>query len=337
MTSLSARARAEGALVRALLGLPEGVQRRLGGKAIEIDGQRLSPEAQLLVKLRERSPRPAYYELPVPDAREALDREALAVRGRLWPVAEVRELEAGERPARLYVPETPRGGLLVYFHGGGWVLGSLDSHEQTCRFLAAEGGASVLSVDYRLAPESKFPAAVEDALAAFEWARDHAHELGADPERLAVGGDSAGGNIGAVVARVASPVPALALLIYPVCDLSTKHDSYGLFRERFLLTERSMDWYRSHYLPDDEAGRDPRASPLLADDLSGAPRTYLAVAGFDPLRDEGLAYGARLREAGIDVQVALHEGALHGFANMVGIGRTSAAAMREAAEVLKTL
>ena len=334
---LSLRARAEGALVRALLGLPESVQRRLGGAPVEIDGQRLSPEAQLLVKLRERSPRPAYYELGVAEARVALDREARVARGRLVSVAEVRELEVADRPARLYVPPVDRGGLLVYFHGGGWVLGSLESHEQPCRFLARAGEVRVLSIDYRLAPESKFPTAVDDGLAAFEWARAHAADLGADPERIAVGGDSAGGNISAALCQVAEPGAALVLLVYPVCDLSKKHESYRLFGEGFFLTERSMDWYRGNYLPDESAARDPRASPLLAEDLSGFPRTYLAVAGFDPLRDEALAYGARLREAGVDVNVALHEGAIHGFANTVGVGRTSAAAMRGAAEALKTL
>jgi acetyl esterase len=195
----------------------------------------------------------------------------------------------------------------------------------------------VLSVDYRLAPEAKFPAAVDDGLAAFAWAREHASELGADPDRIAVGGDSAGGNLSAVVAQLADPRPALAVLIYPACDFSTKRRSYELFGEGFLLTERNMDWYREHYLPDEDAARDPHASPLLAEDLGGMPRTHLAIAGFDPLRDEGLAYGRRLEEAGVEVDLAVHEGLLHGFANMTGVSRTSTAAMRRAAEALKTL
>src|SRR5215208_882159 len=149
--------------------------------------------------------------------------------------------------------------------------------------------------------------------------------------------DSAGGNIAAVVAQRADPKPALALLIYPACDLSKKHDSYRLFGEGFLLTERNMDWYRTHYLPDEQAGEDPRASPLLAEDLGGLPRTYVAVAGFDALRDEGLAYARRLEQAGVDVEVAFHAGLMHGFANTTGVNRTSAAAMMRAAEALKTL
>jgi acetyl esterase len=334
---LSLRARIEGAAVRGVLALPERMQRRLVGDPVVVDGQRLLPEAQLLLELSKRSPRPAYSDLPVPEARLVLEREARAARGRLVPVAEVRELEAAGLSARLYVPETARGGLVVYFHGGGWVLGSLESHEQPCRFLARTGGVRVLSVDYRLAPEAKFPAAVDDALAAFEWAREHARELGADSARVAVGGDSAGGHLSAVVAQLADPKPAATLLIYPVCDLSTKRESYRLFGDGFLLTEASMDWYRGHYLPDEAAARDPRASPLLAEDLRGLPRTYLAAAGFDPLRDEALAYGERLREAGVELELALHEGAIHGFANMVGVGRASAAAMRGAAETLKAL
>ncbi|HYH58938.1 MAG TPA: alpha/beta hydrolase [Thermoleophilaceae bacterium] len=334
---MSLKARAEGAAAQALMRLPEGVQRRLSGTPVEIDGLRLSAEAQLLIKMREWSPRPAYSEVPVTEARELLEREARAARGRLIRVADVRDLEVAGRPARLYVPETDRGGLLVYFHGGGWVLGSLESHEQPCRFLAREGGVRVLSVDYRLAPEAKFPAAFDDALAAFVWAREHAAELGVDPDRIAVGGDSAGGNLSAAVAQFADPRPALAVLIYPVCDLSQKTRSYELFRDGFFLTEASMDWYRGNYLPDEAAARDPRASPLLAEDLSEHPRTYLAVAGFDPLRDEGLAYGRRLEEAGVDVEITLNEGSIHGFANMVGIGRESAAAMTGAAQALRSL
>ena len=327
----------EGAVVRGLLALPARVQRRLAGPPIEIDGQRLAPEAQMLLRLRERSPNPPYDTQEVPDARTALERDAASVRGSLVRVGEVRAVDVAGMEARLYVPELERGGLLVFFHGGGWVLGSLDSHEQPCRFLAREAGVRVLSVDYRLAPEAKFPAAVDDALAAFAWAREHAADLGADPDRIAVGGDSAGGNLSAVVAQLAKPRPALALLIYPACDFSDRRRSYDLFGEGYPLTERNMNWYREHYLPDDDAARDPHASPLLADDLSGMPRTHLAVAGFDLLRDEGLAYADRLEEAGVDVDLAFHEGLFHGFANMTGVSRTAAAAMRRAAEVLKTL
>jgi len=337
MTELSVRGRAEAAIARALLGLPESLVQRLAGSPIEVDGQRMAPDAQLLLRLRNLAPNAPYEEMPVADARRTLDEDAAAVRGKLLPVAEVRDVEVAGLSARLYVPEVEHGGLLVYYHGGGWVLGSLDSHEQPCRFLAREGAVRVLSVDYRLAPEAKFPAAVEDGLAAFAWAREHAAELETDPDRIGVGGDSAGGNISAVVAQLAEPKPALALLIYPVCDLSKKYESYRLFGEGFFLTERNMDWYRANYLPDEESGRDPRASPLLADDLSGMPPTYVLVAGFDALRDEGLAYARRLEDAGVDVELAFHPGLFHGCANATGVARTSAAAMNEAAKVLKTL
>jgi acetyl esterase len=217
------------------------------------------------------------------------------------------------------------------------VLGGLESYDQTCRFLAREGNLRVLSVDYRLAPEHPFPAPVEDAVAAYEWALGAAGELGADAERIAVGGDSAGGNLAAVVSQLAAAKPAMQLLIYPVCDLSEKRESYRLFGEGFLLTARGMDWYNGQYLPDAEAARDPRASPLLADDLSGSPRTYLTIAGFDPLRDEALAYARRLQEAGTDVELVVHRGLIHGFANMTRLGRTAPAAMRAAAEALRTI
>jgi len=258
------------------------------------------------------------------------------------PAVEVAHVEdrviANEVPVRIYRPggDGPFG-CLLFLHGSGWVIMSVDTHDHEARALCNRGNVVVVSVDYRLAPEHKFPAAVDDCWGALEWVVASAAELGIDPGRIAVGGDSAGGNLSAVVSQLAEPKPALAILIYPVCDLSEKRDSYRLFGEGFFLTERNMDWYRANYLPDDEAGRDPRASPLLAADVSGLPRTHLAVAGFDPLRDEGLAYGARLRDAGVDVRVALHEGAIHGFANTVGVGRTSAAAMRDAAEALKTL
>lgn len=323
--------------IRALAALPEILQRRIAGDPVEIDGQRLETEVQMMVRLREKNPRPPYDTLPVAEARSVLEQDAATVRGRVRSVASVRPVDAGGVPARLYVPQDDQGALLVYYHGGGWVLGSLDSHDATCRFLADEARIRVLSVDYRLAPEAKFPAAFEDALAAYDGAVANAAELGTDPGRVAVGGDSAGGNLAAAVAQLASPKPALQLLIYPVTDLSTKHGSYELFGEGFFLTERNMDWYRDHYLPDENAARDPRASPLLAEDLTGLPRTHLAIAGFDPLRDEALAYGRRLEAVGVDVEVVLHAGLIHGFANTLALGPSAPAAMRRAAGALQTL
>jgi acetyl esterase len=337
VAELSPRERAESELARALMALPPALQRRLIGTPTELDGQRLATDTQLLLRLRELDPRPEYDQLPVANARRELDHQAVRAAGRPWPVAEVRALDVAGRPARLYVPSVERGALLVYLHGGGFVLGGLESHDQTCRFLAREGNLRVLSVDYRLAPEHPFPAPVEDAVAAYEWALGAAGELGVDAGRIAVGGDSAGGNLAAVVSQLAAAKPAMQLLIYPVCDLSEKRESYRLFGEGFLLTARGMDWYNGHYLPDPEAARDPRASPLLADDLSGSPRTYLTIAGFDPLRDEALAYARRLQEAGSDVELVVHRGLIHGFANMTRLGRTAPAAMRAAAEALRTI
>jgi acetyl esterase len=337
VAELSPRERVENGIARGVMALPPAIQRRLIGAPTEVDGQRLATDTQLLLRLRELDPRPEYNELPVPEARRELDHQSISAAGRAWPVAEVRPLEAGGRPARLYAPPVDRGALLVYYHGGGFVLGGLDSHDQTCRFLAREASLRVLSVDYRLAPEHPFPAAVDDALAAYEWALSSAAELGADAGRIAVGGDSAGGNLAAVVSQLVDTKPAMQLLIYPVCDLSEKRESYRLFGEGFLLTERGMDWYNAHYLGETGAERDPRASPLLADDLSGVPRTYLTIAGFDPLRDEALAYGRRLQEAGTEIELVVHRGLIHGFANMTRLGRTAPAAMRAAAEALRTI
>lgn len=337
MVELTARERAEARFARALMALPEAVQRRLIGRPTEVDGQRLATDTQLVLRLRSLSPRPEIDTLSVADARRELDFQAASAAGRPHPVREVRSVEAGGRPAMLYVPDGERGALLVYYHGGGHVLGSLDSHDQPCRFLAREARMRVLSVDYRLAPDHPFPAGVEDCVAAYEWAAEHTAELGTQPGRIAVGGDSAGGNLAAVVSQLTERKPALQLLIYPVCDYSRRTESYRLFGEGFFLTERNLDWYRGHYAPTDEIARDPRASPLLADDLTGTPRTYLTIAGFDPLRDEALAYGRRLEEAGAEVTLDFREGLVHGFANATRLGRTAPAAMHAAAEALQTV
>jgi acetyl esterase len=339
-------ARLEAGITRGLSELPARAQRLLGGpRPVRIDGQVLDPEVQLLLRLMRIARRPEFETLPLPEARQEIRREAASVAGRPLPVARVEATTipgpAGTLMARLYVPwgAPAAGPLLVYLHGGGWVVGDLDTHDIPCRFLAREAGVRVLAVDYRRAPEHPFPAAVHDAVAAVRFAIAEAERLGADPARVAVGGDSAGGNLSAAAARLLAqgdgPAPAFQLLIYPVTDLSRKRRSYELFRDGFFLTERQMDWYRGHYLPDADAALDPRASPLLADDLTGLPPAHVAVAGFDVLRDEGIEYAGRLLAADVDVSLGRHTGLIHGFANAVAIGRSSRAAMLDAAAALK--
>ena len=343
---LSARDRISAGAVRAVAALPPAVQRVLAGRPRVIDGQELDVELQVLLRLMDRGARsPSAQIESVSEARAERAREAHVFGGERIAVARTEDLTvpgpAGPLSARLYVP--PDTGatapLLVYLHGGGWVLCDLDTHDNTCRFLAREAGVLVLSVDYRLAPEHPFPAAVDDSLAAFRFAAENAADLGADPQAIAVGGDSAGGNLAAVVSSLTSAeggrVPDFTLCIYPVTDLSTKHRSYELFRDGFVLTEAQMDWYRGHYLPDEAAALDPRASPLLAEDLAGLPPTYVATAGFDPLRDEGEAYAERLREAGVPVVLRRHRGLVHGFVNAAGSTRFGRLAMRETAAALR--
>ncbi len=341
-----ARERLEARLARLLLGLPAPLQRLLaGGRALRRDGQTLDAEIQLLLRLLALSGQRSFETLSPAEARREVAHTARVFGGPPRPMARVEALALpgldGPVPARLYLPSgapAPRP-LLVYYHGGGWVLCDLDTHDEPCRFLAAEAGVAVLSVDYRLAPEHRFPAAVDDALAAFRFAADRATSLGVDPARIAVGGDSAGGNLAAVVSQLArgeaGTGPAFQLLFYPVTDLSTKHPSYRLFADGFFLTEGQMDWYRGHYLPDEAAARDPRASPLLAADLSRLPPAYVATAGFDPLRDEGEAYAARLRDAGVPTTLRRHAGLIHGFCNALSLGRRARAAMAEAALALR--
>lgn len=285
---------------------------------------------------------------PAPGAERSLDLDArraeyapfgAEVGGEPVPVAEVHDVETpGGVPCRWYRPGAAGAiGALVYFHGGGWVLGDLDGIDRVCRALANASGAGVLSVGYRLAPEHPFPAAVEDAEAAVRWmAGDGSRELGADGARLAVGGDSAGANLAAVVARrvrdpgggaardaggPASPaVPALRLqaLVYPVTDLTMASGSYADPGVAGLLDRAEMEWFRGAYL----AGADPAhpdASPLLADDLSCLPPAFVATAGHDVLRDEGIAYARRLREAGVAVDEIHYPDMAHGFARWGGV------------------
>jgi acetyl esterase len=251
----------------------------------------------------------------------------------------------GTIPARIYTPRSLRneGGLapcLVFFHGGGWVIGNLETHDVVCRKLAHEGELIVISVDYRLAPEHKFPAAVDDAIIAAQWIAANARQHGIDAARLIVGGDSAGGNLAAVVALDArdgdGPAIAGQLLIYPATDLSRKHASHREPETSILLTHSVIGWFASHYMGDADIG-DWRASPARARTLAGLPPAYVLTAGADPLRDEGDEYAARLKEAGVRVTYKHFPGQFHGFFTMGKLLNQANVALTDIAAWLKAL
>ncbi len=246
-------------------------------------------------------------------AMESIEQEQVArVENRTIPGP------AGEIPVRIY---TPQGNgpfpALVFFHGGGWVICNLDTHDGICRSLANGAGCVVVSVDYRLAPEHKFPAAPEDCYAATQWVAENAAELNVDASHIAVGGDSAGGNLTAVVAQMArdrgGPHLVFQLLIYPATDFRMNTPSIEENATGYFLTKDDMIWFTNHYLNSEEDKTNPLASPLLARDLSGLPPALIITAQYDPLRDEGELYGQKLREAGVPVTVSRYEGVIHGF------------------------
>ena len=243
---------------------------------------------------------------------------------------------------RIYSPVAGGGAALpalVYFHGGGWVIGDLDTHDALCRTLANESHARVIAVDYRLAPEHKFPAAADDAFAAVKWIEANASSLGIDANRIAVAGDSAGGNLSAVVCQMAKqkggPHIVFQLLIYPVTQMRANTGSMSAFAEGYFLERQTMNWFFDQYAP---AGQDPndwRISPLAATDLSGLPRAYIVTAGFDPLRDEGKAYADKLNHAGVAAVYVDYPGMVHGFFNMQGVLPQARDAIADAAKALR--
>ena len=291
----------------------------------------LDPQAGAVLERIARANLPPHSRLGPAAVRE-LYRETRAKLGASPPeVAHVEALRAagpsGAIPIRLYRPLGSRADerfpALVYFHGGGWTFGDLDTHDVVCRELGNLARCAVASVDYRLAPEHKFPAAVEDAVAATRWVAHEAEALALDPGRIAVGGDSAGGNLAAVVALAArdegGPKLAMQVLIYPATDMAADTPSHGEFADGYILTRDAILWSRGNYLrsPDDVA--DWRASPLRARDHSRLPPAYVVTCGFDPLRDEGRAYAERLRAAGVPVTYECFEGMVHGFVTMGGV------------------
>jgi acetyl esterase len=248
---------------------------------------------------------------------------------------------AGPMPARVYAAEgaaTARPAV-AYFHGGGWVQGSLDTHHGLCARLAQGSGAIVVSLDYRLAPEHKFPAAVEDCFAAYRWLRAHGAGIGADPSRIGVAGDSAGGNLSAVVSQLAAaeglPVPACQVLIYPAVDFALDTPSHRELEEGHVIPRERILWYSAQYLRSDADKTDLRTSPLRARDLSRQPPALVITAGFDPLRDEGRAYADRLREAGVDVVYHEYPGQIHAFVSLTRAIPQGLEATQEVAEYLR--
>ena len=308
----------------------------------------VDPQVVAFLETAAASKAPAVETLTAREARKLMDVSTLLL-GAPPAMARVDDFEipgpAGPIAVRLAVPpptsEQPLRLLpvLIYFHGGGWVTGSIKSHDVLCREIAARSGVAVVSVDYRLAPEDPFPAAIDDAEAATLWMSEHAESLGLDASRLAVGGDSAGGNLAAAVTlrvrgRLRRP-PAFQLLIYPITDCNLNTGSYLDNAEGYLLTRPAMAWYWDQYLPDLEKRLDPDASPLRALDLSGLPAALVLTAGFDPLSDEAAAYAKRLEDAGVAVQRVHYPEMIHGFLRRHAIFEQGERALDTVAHALK--
>ena len=246
----------------------------------------------------------------------------------------------GEIPIRIYTPreDTDKLPVLVWYHGGGWVLGTLDAADHTCRELANTAGCIVVSVDYRLAPEHKFPASPDDCEAAYEWTLANAQSVGGDSKRIAVGGDSAGGNLAAVVCIRArernKPLPIFQLLVYPVTDFDFDRPSYVDNGEGYFLTRVAMEWFWEQYVNHPDEMAHPHAAPLRAADLTGLPPALILTAEFDPLRDEGETFGERLKEAGVPVTISRYDGMIHGFFGLFPVIDKGKAAIRESADAL---
>lgn len=313
--------------ISALLALPDPVlDRVIGEPPIVRDGRVLNRSVHAMMVAGARlgilsDEEPDSVEQRRADMRRAAALGMPSITG-IYVVERRIPGPAGEIPVRIYRrmgrPEAIPA--IVYLHGGGWVVGDLDTHDATCRLLAHESECLVVSVDYRLAPEHPFPAAIDDAVAAYRWVHQHAGELAVEDNRVGVMGDSAGGNLAAVVAQVTRdtdvPPPTAQCLVYPATDALLRSPSHDTFASGFFLTRESMEWYRAHYLPDPNDWSSPLASPIEVDDLSGVCRALIVTAGFDPLRDEGAWYAARLGSAGVEVRYRCYDDMVHGFFGM---------------------
>jgi len=323
----------------------EDALRLLDGHRIRRGTRTMDPKAQIVGEFVKSIRVPGYFP-PLPELRQQLRTMVTLMDEPAPALARIENIRipgpAGDIPARVYAARATGGALLpvvVYFHGGGWVQGDLETHHGLCARLAQHAGALVVAVDYRLAPEHKFPAAVEDCLAAYTWLRAHGRELGADPARVAVAGDSAGGNLSAVVSQLAAagkvPVPTCQALIYPAVDFSFETDSHRDMVDGHVIPRDRVLWYMEQYLRGEADKADLRASPLRAPSLAGQPPAMIVTAGFDPLRDEGRAYAERLRGAGVDVVYREYPGQIHAFVSLTKAIPQGLACTLEVADYLR--
>ena len=315
--------------------------RFLEGHRISLGGRTMDPKAQIVGEFVKSIRKPGVFP-PLPELRQQLRTMVTLMDEPAPPLARIEDVRipgpAGPIPARLYAPRAGGAPLpcVAYFHCGGWVQGDLETHHGLCARLAQHADALVVGVDYRLAPEHKFPAAVEDCLAAYQWLRKHARELGGDPARVAVAGDSAGGNLSAAVSQLTAPSsPTCQALIYPAVDFSYETESHRDMEHGHIIPRDRVLWYTEQYLRDEQDKADLRASPLRAPRLAGQPPTFIVTAGFDPLRDEGKAYGDRLRAAGVDVVYREYTGQIHAFVSLTKAIPQGMAATLEVADYLR--
>ena len=329
-----------------MMKMPRDALRRLAGRPRVVDGQTLDVQFHLMLEGMRRLG--VAEPEDVETARRFTEENGAAVEPDAPAMASERDVVVdgprGPLRARIYRPRTAgeRPGMLVYYHGGGFVVGSIASHEAPIKALAHDSGVVVASIEYRLGPEHMFPAAPLDAVAAYAWARAHAAEFGADPARVGVGGDSAGGNLAAVACHLAKaeglPQPAHQLLLYPAIDWWRRTDSYERFKKGFFLEDERTHWYERRYLNRIEERDDPRASPIRFSDFSGLAPATIVTAGFDILRDEGELYAKALERAGVRVDYCCERSLIHGFFNMSGpIDAARAATARVASRVRDAL
>jgi acetyl esterase len=322
----------------------EEALRFLDGHRIRRGSRTMDPKAQIVGEFVKSIRVPGYFP-PLPELRQQLRTMVMLMDEPAPALPRIEDIRipgpAGEIAARMYAPSTGPTALpmVTYFHGGGWVQGDLETHHGLCARLARHAEAVVVAIDYRLAPEHKFPAAVEDCLAAYTWLRAHGGELGGDASRVAVAGDSAGGNLSAVVSQLAAsagvPVPTCQALIYPAVDFSLDTGSHRDFIDGHVIPRDRIAWYSEQYLRGEADKADLRASPLRAASLAGQPPAIVVTAGFDPLRDEGHAYAEKLRQAGVDVVYREYPGQIHAFVSLTKAIPQGMACTLEIAEYLK--